>query len=80
MSKITMYTTEWCNYCNRLKTALDARGINFLEIDIEANPEAGNRIAELTGGYRTVPTLEVCGKFLVNPDVNEVVAALGDCN
>lgn len=80
MSRVTMYTTEWCTYCTHLKKAMDARGIEFSEVDIESQPEAGETIETLTGGYRTVPTLDVCGKFLVNPGIAEVVAALGDCN
>jgi Fe-S oxidoreductase len=33
---LTMYTTSWCGYCFRLKTALEAEGIPYAEIDIES--------------------------------------------
>ena len=33
-------------------------------------------IEELTGGYRTVPTLDIKGKLMVNPSRQEIDAAL----
>src|ERR1700757_5016248 len=33
--RLTMYTTTWCGYCFRLKTALKSAGIAFTEVDIE---------------------------------------------
>lgn len=80
MSRVTMYSTEWCSYCKTLKSAMSAKGIAFAEIDIEDEPEAGATLEALTGGYRTVPTLDVCGKYLVNPKITEVVEALELCN
>lgn len=80
MSKITLYSTEWCSYCKTLKSAMNAKGIDFTEIDIENEPGAGATLEELTGGYRTVPTLDVCGKYLVNPNISEVVDALELCD
>ena len=32
---ITMFSTTWCGYCNRLKKQLDAQGIGYTEINIE---------------------------------------------
>ena len=37
---LTMYTTSWCGYCFRLKTALKTEGIPYTEIDIESDPAA----------------------------------------
>ena len=33
-SQLTMYTTVWCGYCRRLKTALKSAGIAFTEAPI----------------------------------------------
>ncbi|MCU1565331.1 MAG: hypothetical protein JWQ56_268, partial [Pseudarthrobacter sp.] len=30
---ITMFSTTWCGYCNRLKKQLDAQGIGYNEIN-----------------------------------------------
>lgn len=48
----------------------------FEEIDIEEYPDFGPRIEELTGGYRVVPTFEIDGRWMVNPDRRELEAAL----
>ena len=79
MAEVTMYTTEWCGYCKRLKSAMKQHGISFDEIDIEEHDEFGPMIEELTGGFRTVPTLEICGDYLVNPSLHDVVAAAEGC-
>jgi mycoredoxin len=33
-ASITMYSTQWCGYCHRLKTALKSAGIAYEEVDI----------------------------------------------
>lgn len=73
---VTMYTTEWCGYCRRLKRALSAHGVSVEEVDIEDLPEFGDLIEGLTGGYRTVPTIRIGDEYLVNPSAGEVLAAL----
>lgn len=79
MATVTMYTTEWCGYCKRLKRAMEQHGISFDEVDIEVHEEYGPMIESLTGGFRTVPTLEICGEYLVNPSLNDVVTAAEGC-
>lgn len=73
---ITMYSTPWCGYCRRLKRQLDEAGIPYLEIDVDATPGYDQRIIEASGGYRTVPTVEVGDRMLVNPTLTEVKEAL----
>ncbi|MDP9067239.1 MAG: glutaredoxin family protein [Actinomycetota bacterium] len=74
---VTMYSTTWCGYCRRLKRQMDEAGIAYREIDLDLNDSYDDRIIEKTGGYRTVPTLEVGGELLVNPTIRQVQAALG---
>jgi glutaredoxin len=73
---VTMYSTEWCGHCRRLKRQLEGAGISYREVDVDAERLYGDRIVEATGGYRVVPTVEVEGRLLVNPTVDEVQAAL----
>jgi mycoredoxin len=73
---VTMYATEWCGHCRRLKRQLGEAGIAYEEIDIDVERHFGDRIVAHTGGYRTVPTIEVGGKLLVNPTVDQVRSAL----
>ncbi|MGH2694278.1 MAG: glutaredoxin family protein [Actinomycetota bacterium] len=74
--QVTMYTTEWCGHCRRLKRQLAEEGISVSEVDVDREPSHDDRIIAATGGYRIVPTLEIEGRLLVNPSVQEVRAAL----
>ena len=77
---VTMYTTTWCGYCRRLKRQMEDEGIVFQEVDVDRNPQFGDRIIAATGGFRTVPTIEAGGSLLVNPTLREVRAALAGAN
>jgi mycoredoxin len=70
---ITMFTTVWCGYCNRLKSQLAREGVPFTEIDLEANPEHVDFVEDVNGGNRTVPTVVFPdGTTATNPSLNEV--------
>jgi len=70
---VTMYTTNWCGYCQRLKMQMKREGIPFTEVDIEHDPAAAAFVASSNGGNRTVPTLAfVDGTVMTNPPIREV--------
>lgn len=73
---MTLFTTTWCGHCRRLKRQLDEAGLSYTEIDLDESPEYGDRIVAATGGYRTVPTVQVGESLLVNPTLDQLVAAL----
>ncbi len=74
---LTMYSTTWCGYCFRLKTALKAEGIAYTEIDIEKDPAAAEFVMSVNGGNQTVPTLKFPdGSTLTNPTAREIKAKL----
>ncbi|ACC39822.1 MULTISPECIES: mycoredoxin Mrx1 [Mycobacterium ulcerans group] len=76
---LTIYTTSWCGYCLRLKTALKAEGIAYDEIDIEREPAAGDFVGSVNGGNRTVPTVKFAdGSTLTNPSAREVKKKMAD--
>ena len=74
---VRMYTTTWCGYCRRLARQMTEAGIAFESVDIDAQRQYGDRIEAATGGNRTVPTIEIEGRLLVNPSIGEVEAAAG---
>ena len=75
---LTMYTTGWCGYCHRLKTALKSAGNAFTEVDIEQDPAAAEFVRSVNNGNQTVPTVKFAdGSALTNPGLREVKAKLG---
>ncbi|MBF0170944.1 MAG: glutaredoxin family protein [Nitrospinae bacterium] len=63
MSLINFYTTSWCPDCVAAKRTLEALGIPYNEIDIDANPDATDLIVAARG-RRVIPTLEYRGRFM----------------
>jgi mycoredoxin len=76
-AQLTMYTTTWCGYCSRLKTALKAEGIAYTEVDIESDPDAAEFVMSVNRGNQTVPTVKFAdGSTMTNPSARDVKAKL----
>jgi mycoredoxin len=72
---VTMYSTQWCGYCHRLKSQMVREGIAFDVVDIETQPEAADIVAHHNGGNHTVPTLVYSdGSAQTNPSIKDVRA------
>jgi mycoredoxin len=70
---LTMYTTDWCGYCVRLKHGLEREGIAYQEVNIERVPDAAEVVMNVNGGNRTVPTLVFPdGTAMTNPSLRDV--------
>ena len=54
---LIVYTTLYCGDCVATKRALQERGIDFTEIDLEGDQDAAALVQSLNGGRRSVPTL-----------------------
>ena len=74
---ITMYSTQWCGYCRRLKSQLDREGIEYTIVDIEHDEMAAEFVMSVNGGNQTVPTVRFeDGTALTNPTIVQVKAQL----
>jgi mycoredoxin len=74
---VTMYSTQWCGYCHRLRSQLDREGIAYAVVDIERVPDAAFVVEQVNGGNQTVPTLVYAdGSAQTNPSVADVKAKL----
>ena len=74
---VTLFTTQWCGYCVRLKKLMQREGIEFAEVDIENDAAAAELVMQANGGNRTVPTLLFAnGTALTNPSIDQVMAQL----
>jgi mycoredoxin len=75
---VTMFSTQWCGYCMRLKKLMQREGIEFAEVDIENDAAAAELVMQANGGNRTVPTLLFAdGTALTNPSIDQVKSQLG---
>jgi glutaredoxin 3 len=63
MSTITVYTTEPCAYCARVKGLLRSRGLEFAEINLSKDPEGRMELAAKTG-MMTFPQVLVDGRLV----------------
>jgi glutaredoxin 3 len=72
MSTITVYTTEPCAYCARVKGLLRSHGVEFAEISLAKNPEGRMALAASTG-LMTFPQVLIDGRLVGG--FNEVRAA-----
>ena len=80
-STVTMYSTQWCGYCHRLKSQLDREGIDYQVVDIEHVPDAAVLVAQINNGNMTVPTLVYAdGSAQTNPYVIQVKEKLAALN
>jgi mycoredoxin len=76
---VTMYSTQWCGYCHRLKSQLDREGIAYEVVDIERVPDAASIVEKVNNGNQTVPTLVYAdGSAHTNPSVAQVKAKLDE--
>jgi glutaredoxin 3 len=49
MKKITVYSTDACSFCVRAKALLDARGLEYQEINLERDPDGRAELVRRTG-------------------------------
>ena len=63
MSRVTVYTTEPCSFCARVKGLLHARGVQFAEVNLSKDPAGRVELAQRTG-MMTFPQVIVDGQLL----------------
>ncbi|MBL4673322.1 MAG: glutaredoxin 3 [Arenicella sp.] len=55
-NKVTIYSKGYCPYCKAAKRILQAKGIEYVEIDVEVNPEKMTEMLSRSH-RRTVPQI-----------------------
>ncbi len=59
MSKIEVYSTAVCPYCVAAKNLLKSRGLEWVEVRIDADAAQRDAMLARSGGRRTVPQIFV---------------------
>ncbi|MGB3724562.1 MAG: glutaredoxin 3 [Glaciecola sp.] len=57
MQKIDIYTKGYCPYCSRARSLLDAKGVQYNNIEIDKQPELRSSMIERANGGSTVPQI-----------------------
>ena len=71
---MTVYGAAWCPHCKRVKKFLSAHRVRYTSVDIDAHPEAIEKLKELQDGGQIIPTVVYPdGTHEVNPS-NEALA------
>jgi glutaredoxin 3 len=52
-----MYTTPFCPYCTRARALLRGKGVAFVDIDVEQEPERRAEMIRRAHGRTTVPQI-----------------------
>lgn len=68
MKQVEIYTTPICGYCAMAKRLLEAKGVDFIEIDVMSNSAAKAQMIERANGGRTVPQIFVGSEHVGGSD------------
>ena len=79
MNELTLYTTTWCPFCQRLTSDLDAAGVTYVNIDVDEDEAAGEWVKSVNDGNRIVPTVKYPdGSHATNPRARAVIRKLDE--
>ncbi len=64
MSRVVVYSTGNCSYCERAKGLLEALEIPYTEVRLDVNKSHHREFLRLTNGARTVPQVIIDGRYI----------------
>ncbi len=74
---IIMYCRQGCEDSELARSVLQGRGVPFIEIDIDADPDALALVRTVNNGYESTPTLVFPdGRILVEPTEQQLLRTL----
>jgi len=73
---VTVFTTQSCPWCVRVKNYLRQNQVNFKEVDVGRDPQAGRELVRRTG-QTGVPQLDINGSYVVGFDKAKIDRLLG---
>ncbi|WP_375407059.1 glutaredoxin family protein [uncultured Amnibacterium sp.] len=64
---VTVYGADWCRDCRRSKALLDAEGVDYRWVDVEASKEAADEAIAISGRSSIPVVVFADGSHLVEP-------------
>ena len=84
MSKVEIYTWQYCPFCIRAKSLLKKKNINFTEYNIDGDEDARALMTERADGRSTLPQIFIdnegiggCDDLYTLENENKLDALLG---
>lgn len=71
MKEVKIYTTPSCAYCQRLKSFLKEKNIEYSEFDVAQDAQKRQEVVEKTGQLG-VPVIQIGEEFIVGFDPNKI--------
>ncbi len=79
MSKVVVYSADWCGFCHAVKEYLKKLGVAYTEKNVE-NDLALAQEAVTKSGQMGIPVVDIDGEIIVGFDRPKIDAALRDKN
>ena len=76
MIDVTVYYTKSCPFCLKVKDFLNKNKISFVEVDLEENKFAINKLREELDEIR-LPITKINGEYIVGYNVKKLKELLG---
>ena len=64
MSKVEIYTWQYCPFCIRAKSLFKKKNINFIEHKIDGDDNAREVMSKRANGRRTLPQIFINNKWI----------------
>ena len=74
-NKVTVYSTTWCGFCHQAKKYFDSIGVEYKDINVEADPAAAEEMVKKSN-QMGVPVIEIGDAIIVGFNKPQVDAAL----
>lgn len=74
-SRVIIYTTKTCPWCQKAKEFLKANNVAYIEKDVGEDPEAARELIEKSG-QMGVPVLEIDSEIIIGYDEEKIKKAL----
>lgn len=74
-NQVTIYSAVWCAFCHQAKQYLDAKGVKYVDKDVEKDPQAGVEAVNKSQ-QRGIPVIDIAGDIIIGFDRPRIDAAL----
>jgi glutaredoxin 3 len=80
IAKIEVYSGNFCPHCIQAKSLLKRRGLDYVEYNVQAQPEKRQEMLERTSGARTIPQIFINGRHVGGSDELHALDRKGELN